>query len=75
METKKCKQCRKTFEAKRKDAIYCSNPCKQKAHHNRNDSKDFASPNSKEETADFYMDEVSLIGWDVPFIHYCFVRR
>ncbi len=75
METKKCKQCKKSFEPKRKDALYCSNSCKQKAHHNRNESKDFASPNSQEETADFYMDELSLIGWDVPFIHYCFVRR
>ena len=75
MEKKKCKQCGKSFESKRSDSLYCSNTCKQQAHHKRATEKSH-SPNEEKEMTEFYLDEYQGLDWEnFDIITYCFLRR
>ena len=75
MQKKKCIQCSKTFEAKRSDSLYCSNTCKQQAHHKRVTEKS-SSPNEDKEMTEFYLDEYQNLGWEnFDIITFCFLRR
>lgn len=75
MQKKKCNQCGKNFEAKRSDSIYCSNTCKQQAHHKRATEKSSLIIEDKEMT-EFYMDEYAKLNWEnLDLITYCFLRR
>lgn len=75
MEKKKCKQCGKSFEAKRSDSLYCSNTCKQQAHHKRATEKS-PSPNKDQEMTVFYLDEYQNLNWEnFDIITFCFLRR
>lgn len=74
MEKKKCKQCGKSFEAKRADSLYCSNNCKQKAHQQRSVEKEQTAVEPTEIKA-FYLDEYQKSECEMSFITYCFARR
>lgn len=75
MEKKKCKQCGKNFEAKRSDSLYCSNPCKQQAHHKRSTEKSNL-PDKEKEIETFYFEEYQSIKWEgFDIITFCFLRR
>jgi hypothetical protein len=75
MQKKKCKQCGKNFEAKRSDSLYCSNPCKQQAHHKRSAEKS-NSPDKGKERNIFYLDEFNSVDWDdLDLITFCFLRK
>ena len=75
MEKKKCKQCSKSFEAKRADSLYCSNTCKQQAHHKRATEKSIPI-NEEKEMTEFYMDEHKNLDWEnLDIITFCFLRR
>lgn len=61
MEKKKCKECGKSFEAKRADSLYCSGACKQKAHYKRSIDK----PNfEKQQTNVIYLEEFNKLNWN-----------
>lgn len=74
MEKKKCKQCGKSFEAKRADSLYCSNNCKQKAHQQRSVEKE-QTPEEETHAQIFYYDEFEKAKQTDEFIIYCFYRR
>ena len=74
---KKCAICATRFEAKRSDAKYCSNACKQKAYAKR----EGGALQNKEKEIIFYFDEYQYtcqeFGYDsesLPFIVFCFLR-
>jgi hypothetical protein len=75
MEKKKCKQCGKSFEASRINSLYCSNTCKQKAHHKRSAEKQETIIDTEKPV--FYVDEFSSIceNGGIDFITYCFLRK
>lgn len=72
-EKKKCAVCGKRFEAKRRDALYCSAQCKQHAHYKRNATKQTDTHQDI-----FYMDEyneVEKVYSEMELVSYCFIRR
>jgi len=72
-EKKKCAVCGKRFEAKRRDALYCSAQCKQHAHYKRNATKQTDTHQDV-----FYMDEyneVEKVYSEMELVSYCFIRR
>lgn len=75
MQKNKCKQCGKSFEAKRADSIYCSTSCKQQAHYKRASEKSTPIKEEKEMT-EFYMNEFDGLDWEnFDLITFCFLRK
>lgn len=75
MEKKKCKECGKSFEAKRADSLYCSNACKQKSHQKRSVEKN-SSENEEKQMNIFFVDEYNELNWqNLDLTLFCFLRK
>lgn len=78
MKTHKCTVCNTKFEAKRSDAQYCSNSCKQKGSVLKRMITENQEPKQKRKfSAVEYKKVVDEVGYmdNVDFIDYCYFRQ